>query len=322
MPLLKSIKLKTPFWHFNGHLQTILPSLQRNIDDVEYKRERITTPDKDFLDFDWSCQNNKRIVIISHGLEGGADRHYCKGIAKLFNNNNWDALAWNCRSCSGELNKLPRFYHHGDVEDFKLVVDKAIERGYQEIALVGFSMGGAISMNALGTKKFPTQKIIGAVAVSTPIDLISSSDELEKKSKSFYNQKFFKKLKKKVIAKSKYIPELDASPLLNEQIKSLRGFDENYTAPLHGFKNAHDFYYNASVERRMDKIEKPVLILNAKNDPFLTEKSYPIEFVKTCDNIYLEMPKNGGHVGFCIVNSQFTYAEIRSLEFLNAQSSL
>lgn len=322
MPIIEPQKMRLPFWQFNGHLQTILPSIKRKIEGFEYVRERIPTYDHDFLDLDWSRNNNKRIVVISHGLEGGADRHYCKGMAKLFNENNWDALAWNCRSCSGELNKLPRFYHHADIKDMNLVLKAVREKGYEEIALVGFSMGGAISLNTLGSSEVDTYDIIGAVAISTPIDLKTCSDELEKKTKSFYNQKFFKKLKRKVIEKSKSMADIDATPLLNKEIKTLRGFDKLYTAPLHGFKTAEDFYYAASPERRIHLIEKPFLLLNALNDPFLTKESYPIELAKKSNYLYLETPKKGGHVGFCLKDSEYTYAELRSLEFLNNYSTI
>ncbi|WP_281615849.1 alpha/beta fold hydrolase [Flammeovirga sp. SubArs3] len=318
MPIVKPSKLKVPFFQFNGHLQTIVPSAKRKIEDVNYQRQRVELKDGDFLDLDWSITDNdsERVVIISHGLEGGADRHYCKGIAKIFNEKGWDALAWNCRSCSGELNRLPRFYHHGDVIDFDVVVEEARKKGYKKIAFVGFSMGGAILMNALGTPEFNKENIVGGVAISTPIELQPSSDELEKRTKRIYNQKFFKKLKAKVIAKSKIMRGIDTTPLLDESFKTLRDFDEAYTAPLHGFENAAEFYHQASVQRRIHNIQHPVLILNAKNDPFLTKESYPVEFASQSDYISLEIPKKGGHVGFSIVNSDFTYAELRALSFI------
>lgn len=317
MPIVAPQKIKVPFWQFNGHLQTIVPSMNRKIPSIDYRRERINTSDDDFLDLDWVQNDNKRIVIVSHGLEGGADRHYCKGIAKLFSQNQWDVLAWNCRSCSGELNKLPRFYHHNDVKDMSLILDTVRAKGYAEISLVGFSMGGAISINVLGDQSTNTDDVIGCVAVSTPIDLKTCSDELEKKTKGFYNQKFFKKLKAKVIAKAQIMEGIDATPLLENKIVSLRGFDQYYTAPLHGFESAEEFYYQASPERRIKEVKKPFLVLNALNDPFLTKESYPFKLAEKSKYLYLETPKKGGHVGFCMKDSDWTYAELRSLEFLN-----
>jgi len=104
MPILQPKPFKVPFPQFNGHLQTIFPSQFRSIEGVNYKRERIFTPDEDFLDLDWSKVGSDKIVILSHGLEGGADRHYIRGTVKVFNQAGWDACAWNCRSCSGEMN--------------------------------------------------------------------------------------------------------------------------------------------------------------------------------------------------------------------------
>ncbi|KXX69729.1 YheT family hydrolase [Flammeovirga sp. SJP92] len=317
MPIVKPQKYKVPFWHFNGHLQTILPSIQRKIEGITYKRERIELEDGDFFDFDWLKNGNQRLVVVLHGLEGGTDRHYCKGIAKLFSEHQWDVLGWNCRSCSGEINRLPRFYHHGDIKDVEVVLAEIEKHNYKEIAFVGFSMGGAISLNTLGTPSLNLSKVIGAVAVSTPIDLKTCSDELEKRSKRFYNQKFYKKLSAKVVAKTKVMDGLDDTQIQEGKINSLRDFDHFYTAPLHGFKSTDDFYYQASPERKIHNIQKPVLLLNALNDPFLTKESYPFNLAKESKYLYLEAPKKGGHVGFCRDKEYYTYSEQRSLEFLN-----
>ncbi len=112
MPIVTPQRFSPPLHQFNGNLQTIIPSIFRKIPGIQYQRERLNTPDGDFIDIDWSRVNSDKIILVSHGLEGNTERHYIKGTVKLFNRAGWDACAWNCRSCSGEMNRLPRFCHH------------------------------------------------------------------------------------------------------------------------------------------------------------------------------------------------------------------
>ncbi|MEQ1588434.1 MAG: alpha/beta fold hydrolase [Cyclobacteriaceae bacterium] len=152
MPLIPSSPYRPPFHLFNGHLETIIPSIFRKVSAV-YQRERIELTDGDFLDLDWLSKGRNKLVIVSHGLEGNSDRHYAKGMAAYFFERGWDAIAWNCRGCSGEINRLPRSYHHGATEDLAAVVDHAIQKSYTHIVLVGFSMGGSMTLKYLGERK-------------------------------------------------------------------------------------------------------------------------------------------------------------------------
>lgn len=317
MPLVES-SYRPPFYLRNPHLATILPSTFRKVNGVSYNRERIHTPDGDFLDLDWSIQNSDKLVIISHGLEGSADRPYMKGMVKYFNENGWDALAWNCRSCSGELNWKPRFYHHGATEDLDQVVNHAISLGrYEQIALVGFSMGGSMTLKYLGEKEdIVPEEIIGGSVFSVPVSLKSSVDALAKRKNRIYRKRFMKKLEEKIMQKAIDFPE-DVKYEDFSQIKYFPDFDNLYTAPLHGFKSAGDFYEKASAQRYMYSTKTPVLIVNALNDPFLGDDCYPVEECSDHDFIYLEMPSYGGHVGFAMADSQFNYMEKRALEFIS-----
>ncbi|WP_245576539.1 YheT family hydrolase [Flexithrix dorotheae] len=318
MPIIKAQKFKSPSFQFNGHLQTIIPSFLREIEEVNYTRERIETPDGDFLDIDWSAKGNRKAVLVSHGLEGSANRHYVKGVIRLFNQNGWDGIGWNCRSCSGEMNRLPRFYHHADTPDLSLVIHHILDKkNYNELVLVGFSMGGSLTLKYFGERGEKVRpEIKKGIAVSVPCDLTDCSIELEKKSKIFYNKRFFKKLSEKVKAKAELMPELiSVEPLEKYKIKSLRKFDQNYTAPLHGFKSAEDFYDKASSIHHLSGIRKPVLLINALNDPFLVDKCYPEDLAKKSDFLNLELPQNGGHVGFELKGKKETYTELRALEF-------
>ncbi|MDZ4681050.1 MAG: alpha/beta hydrolase, partial [Saprospiraceae bacterium] len=109
-----------PFLQFNGHLETMAPMLRRV--EVAYERERLELSDGDFVDLDWVDRGSRKLVLLTHGLEGGSDRPYMKGMARYFADCGWDALAWNCRSCSGEMNRLLHLYHHGEIGDISEVI--------------------------------------------------------------------------------------------------------------------------------------------------------------------------------------------------------
>ena len=177
-------------------------------------------------------------------------------------------------------------------------------------------MGGAQTLNYLGQQGNNLSPLILRAAVySTPVHLPSSAATLRRPANTFYTRKFMGKLKKKMEAKGKQFPglvDLDRLP----QVRNFDDFDTHYTAKLHGFKDAADFYEQASPHTRIQNIGIPTLILNAKNDPLLGEECYPEAFAKSSKAIFLEMPNRGGHTGFTIPNSEFNYSEYRLLEFL------
>ncbi|HQQ82924.1 MAG TPA: alpha/beta fold hydrolase [Cyclobacteriaceae bacterium] len=316
MPILTTSDYRPPLYLFNGHLETIVPSAFRKITDVTYQRERLELADGDFLDLDWLKQGTRKLMIVSHGLEGSSDRHYSKGMARYFYRRGWDALAWNCRSCSGEMNRLPRFYHHGATEDITAVVDHAIAAGgYETIVLVGISMGGSMTLKYLGENAgtLPTQ-VKGGVAFSVPCHLGSSARELDKPEKRFYLNRFLKKLGAKIKLKSERFPDL-ISYRGFDQIKSFEAFDNRYTAPLHGFRDAQDFYERAASLPHISNIRVPVLIANAVNDPFLPPACYPFDIARQSDFVYLETPDRGGHTGFTLPGSDDSWMEQRAFAF-------
>lgn len=317
MPLIPSTYKTPPYYLFNSHAETIVPSIFRTIEG-KYERERLELTDGDFVDLDWMRKGNKKLVITSHGLEGSSGRHYVKGMAKYFYDHGWDALAWNCRGCSGAINRLPRFYHHGATEDIAAVVDHAIHMKYEHISLVGFSMGGSMSLKYLGERKgkVPTQ-VKSAATFSVPCNLKSSATELDKPSKRFYLNRFLKKLEKKISAKAILFPEQISSTGF-EKIKTFWEFDNRYTAPLHGFINADDFYARASSGPYIESIEIPTLIVNALNDPFLPDACYPVEITKNHSHVYLETPIRGGHVGFSLHGTTESWMERRAYEFVES----
>jgi len=318
MPLVeKSTYTKPPLYLFNGHLETIIPSIFRKVKGINYQRERLELADGDFLDLDWLTQSSDKLIILTHGLEGSSDRHYIMGCARLFYENGWDALAWNCRSCSGEMNRVLKMYHHGDIEDIQSVINHVLQKtAYKEIHLIGFSMGGNITLKYLGVNgdQIPDQ-IKGAVTFSAPCDLTSSAALLDERQSRFYKRKFYKKLSNKMRLKAKQFPGSIAIEKLAE-VKSWRDFDELFSAPLNGFMNAQAFYDQASSINFIAGIQIPTLLVNAQNDPILTKACSPIEIAKNHPYFFLETPAKGGHVAFVLPNNPYSWMEIRALEFI------
>ncbi len=308
---------QAPALLFNNHLETIYPALLRKVKDVRYQRERIITPDHDFLDLDWLKQESKKLVIISHGLEGSSDRAYIKGMAKIFFTHGFDALTWNYRGCSGEMNHQLRFYHSGATDDLGCIIRYAESLGYSEINLIGFSLGGNLTLKYAGEQGDAISSKIKRVATfSVPLNLRSSCEKISAPSNWMYSQRFLKSLKKKVADKSKLMPEIDVSKL--GEVKTLLEFDNTYTAPLHGFKDALDYYTQCSAIRFVSSIQRPTLIVNALNDPFLSADCYPTEFDKH-PHLTFEYPKRGGHVGFALFNKNGLYwSELRALDFIQS----
>ena len=318
---MQHLEFQSPFLQFNGQLQTLLPAIFRKPRTAPYSRERFILSDGDFVDLDWLQSQNDRLILVSHGLEGNSDRSYVKGIAKHFSSNNFDVLAWNCRSCSGTMNKAPRLYHHGEVEDISEVIKHVVKQhGYKEIWLSGFSMGANISLNYLGKKHLsvPTE-VKGAVVCSAPLDLADGVDQLHTSEGAFHRKRFFQLLSKKIKIKAQQFPGLlDISKL--DSSKHWTWFDRHFSAPLSGCKNELEFYEQATPLNFMHHIEKPVLIVNAKNDPLLGKKCYPEAAIKQFSNIEFEIPVNGGHVGFSERGSSVSLFERRALDWIEKNS--
>jgi uncharacterized protein len=308
---------RPPFLLFNKHLETIYPSLIRKVEGIEYERERITTPDDDFLDLDWLKQDSKKLIILSHGLEGNSQRSYIKGMADIFYKNSFDVLAWNYRGCSEEMNRKIRFYHSGATDDLDFVVNHGITKGYTEINLIGFSLGGNLTLKYLGEKASALHPLVKkGVAFSVPLNLHTSCIEISKPSNWVYNQRFLKSLKEKVMNKSRQMPALDTRALAS--VNSLLEFDNLYTAPIHGFENAIDYYQRCSSLGFIASIERPTLIVNAMNDPFLSGDCYP-SHLHDHPNLKFEYPERGGHVGFALFNQNGLYwSELRALQFIQS----
>ena len=322
MPLLAST-YRPPFALANGYLQSILPTLFRRLPSEHLQRERLELPDGDFLDMDWSrCAGaqEKPLVIVSHGLEGHSRRPYVLGVLREANRHGFDALGWNFRSCGGEPNRLPRMYHSGATEDLHAVVEHAIRRGYRRIHLVGFSMGGNLSLVYAGREaaQLP-QAVRSVVAFSVPCDLHGSALQLAKRRNRIFMWRFLRDLGEKMRIKAQRFPHL-VSVDGYEHIRTFREFDDRYTAPLHGFADALDYWQRSSSLHYLQAIRIPALLVNARNDPFLSPACFPQDIAVQHDYLHLEMPASGGHVGFIRRAKDQTYwMELRALDFIREQ---
>jgi len=277
-----------------------------------YERERLETPDDDFMDLDWARAGHSRVVILLHGLEGSSERPYIRGMARMLNDIGWDAVAVNFRSCSGEPNRQPYSYHSGASHDLSTVIEH-VRAKYSTIAGVGFSLGGNVLLKYLGESGTETP-LSAAVAFSVPCDLKGSSLQLTSFSNKLYMWNFLRLLKKKVSTKAQMFPDLvDASDF--HTITSFREFDDRYTAPLSGFDDAEDYWAKSSSKSFIPDIKIPALLVNAADDPFLSDSCYPVDEAHSNPHFDLEIPTYGGHVAFQQPGQY--WSEQRTIQFLS-----
>jgi predicted alpha/beta-fold hydrolase len=293
-----------PAWWLRGsHRQTVWRRLFDGAPPPLYRRERFETSDGDFVDLDWldsGGQSGERpLVIVLHGLEGSSRSPYVPGLLREAARRGWDGVAMNFRSCSGELNRLPRFYHSGETEDLNEVVSSLIARWPgRPIGLVGYSLGGNVLLKWLGEREDKTpDSLRAAVAVSVPFDLAAAAHRIDHGIHRIYGQVFLRTLKQKALMKlQKYPNLLDPKAVIRSQ--SFAEFDSCVTAPLHGFANAQDYWTRASATPWLELIRRPTLMLSAYDDPFLPASCLPHDAAARSRWLTAEFTPYGGHVGF------------------------
>ncbi|MBS7332947.1 MAG: alpha/beta fold hydrolase [Weeksellaceae bacterium] len=317
MPIIEKSTYKAEgFWRKNAHLSTILGTRYKKYPVPNYTREKITTDDGDFLNLDWRFQSDKKkLVILFHGLEGDSKRTYLNTCSDYFYDKGFNILAWNHRSCGGEMNQTLRLYHHGVTDDANRVIEKSITEGFENIYLIGYSMGGAIVVNYMGQYTVPAA-IKAACVFSIPISLKSCSETLKVFPNTVYLNNFKKTLVPKFEEKAKQFPGKLNEAMISK-IKSFDEIDEYFTAPLHGYESKEDYYHKASPSTFLDHVKIPTLIVNAANDPFLGAECYPKDRFKQYPHIFFEVPKHGGHCAFPLKNESNSWCEIRAFEFFN-----
>ncbi len=322
MPIVTSNFVPPPLIA-GGHLQTLWPVMLRPRPELAYERERLELADGDWIDLDWALAagpggaRSDRVALVIHGLEGHSRRKYVLGMARALLAGGWDVCAMNHRGCSGEPNRLARTYHSGETGDVHAALTRAVSRGgYGRAALVGFSMGGNQVAKYLGEDpgRVP-EAVCGGVAVSAPLDLASCVRVLERGASRLYQAYLMRSLKEKIRAKHAAFPaELPLDGL--DAMRDFREFDDAYTAPLNGFADAEDYYARNGGGRTLGAVRVPLLVINAKDDPFLGPECYPWDAAGRNAALFLEAPEHGGHVGFVPRGGWPSWAEVRAVKFL------
>jgi predicted alpha/beta-fold hydrolase len=289
------LSFASPWWLPGGHLQTIVPSLFRP-PRVPLRRERWETPDGDFIDVDFCGEPDARDeLVLFHGLEGCSDSHYARAIAAHALRAGWRLAIPHFRGCSGEPNRMPRAYHSGDSEE----VDWILRRFSRAVYAMGVSLGGNALLKWLGEQgEAARRRVRRAAAVSAPIDLSAAGNALDRGlNRLLYTRHFLATLRPKSLAKLEFFPGLyDAEKI--RAARTFHEFDDLVTAPLHGFRDADDYWSRSSSGPYLEGIRVPTLLLNARNDPFLPEHALLAAARKAAASVVLEFPRTGGHAGF------------------------
>lgn len=287
-----------PTWLPGGHLQTIW-GVVASRPEVEYRRERWELPDGDFLDLDWvSSPPDAPLVILFHGLEGSSDGHYARALMAAVHQRGWRGVVVQFRGCSGEPNRLPRAYHAGDSAEIGYVLNRLrADNPGRSLFAVGVSLGGNALLKWLGEQGQAALSVVDrAAAVGAPLDLPAAGAALDAGFNRVYSARFLRTLKRKALEK------LDRHPQLYDRqavaaVDTIRGFDDLVTAPLHGYRDAADYWARAASKPWLAHVRVPTLVLNALNDPFVPAASLPTP-AEVSDRVSLDYPAGGGHVGF------------------------
>ncbi len=316
MPLIEPSTYRAPWGFRNSWTNTIYPALFRKVRGVQYQRERMELPDGDFIDIDWSRVGSSQLAIVLHGLEGNATRPYVKGMVRAFNRAGWDALGYNFRNCSGTPNRLLQSYHIGSTQDLSwLIRQLAAGLIYECIVLVGFSLGGNVVLKYLGEQADHLPAIVrAAIAFSVPVDVVNATHQIHKSCNRLYVWRFMQSMNAKIEQKRRQFP--GQVHQASRPARNFYEFDEWYTAPIHGFTSALDYWKRNSSIHFIAKISIPTLLVNAQDDPFLSPSCYPRQLAIAHSYFHLETPPHGGHVGFVSFGAQGEYwSEQRAVLF-------
>lgn len=295
-PLIVESAFRPAWWLPGPHLQTLWAAVAPRRNPITLQRERVELPDGDFVDLDWTTGGSGPIVLILHGLEGSSRSPYAAGLLKRIHERGWRGAVLHARGCSGEPNRLARRYHAGDTGDLDHIVKRL--RQYEQgtpLAVVGYSLGGSVLLHWLAEAAEP-RPVAAAVAVSVPFDLNATANRLERGFSRIYQYALLRRVCRNVHAKHRSIGH-PLAERMKTRFSTFREFDDAYTAPLHGFDDVDDYYRRCSCRGRLKDIATPTLIIQSRDDPFLTDQALPTE-PELSDNITLELSEHGGHVGF------------------------
>lgn len=292
---------RAPSWLPGGHAQTIVPALFVPAPRVEYRRERWTTPDDDFIDIDIAlpepAHDAAPILMLFHGLEGSSRSHYALSTMRYFADRGWRALVVHFRGCSGEANLKPRAYHSGDSEEGDWILRRAHARWPDApLHAAGVSLGGNMVARWAGERGAGAGFVRAAASIGSPLDLVAGGLALGRGLNMIYTRVFLATLRRKALEKLQRFPGLAREAPLRAA-RNLYEFDNEFTAPVHGYRNTMDYWTRASAKPVLGGVRIPYLLLNARNDPFVPAASLPTRADVSRD-VVLEQPEGGGHIGF------------------------
>lgn len=292
---------RAPGWLAGCHAQTVWPLLRKGAL-PDYRRERHDTPDGDFIDIDridapTGASSATPQLILFHGLEGSSRSHYARSMMRAVASRGWHGAVVHFRGCSGAPNRLPRAYHSGDSAEIDWVLRRLHgARPQAPMYVAGVSLGANVLLKWLGEQGTSAGFVAAAAAVSAPHDLAAANEVLKHGFNRIYTRHFLGTLIPAALAKLARFPGLYDGARVRAA-DSMQAFDDVVTAPLHGFASAADYYARVSARQFLGGIRVPTLVLNAKNDPFLPASALPGP-AQTAAAVTLELPEEGGHVGF------------------------
>lgn len=308
---------KPAWWLHSPHLQTLWPVFFKKRKRLDLVSEQVELPDGDFLDICWSKRSSEKTVLVLHGLEGNLHSHYANGIVSSLESGGYSPIFMYFRGCSGRVNRLPRAYHSGDTGDIAYIIERIkTNTGRYPFAAVGYSLGGNVLLKWLGETgdQNPLQK---AVAVSVPYRLQDAAKRLESGVSKIYRDHLLRSLKqtyRKKFAQLTSPLEIDV-----EQLNSFWEYDDQVTAPLHGFAGADDYYSRCSSRQFLKHITTPTRLIHALDDPFMFTDTVPVK-KEMSHAVELLLASHGGHVGFITGNNPFkmvSWSEQKIIEFLD-----
>jgi predicted alpha/beta-fold hydrolase len=318
---------KPAWWLSNSHLQTLYPALFRKAPEPpDYRRERLTTPDHDFIDIDFCGTGDQPLIILLHGLTGSSQSGYIKGLQAALCRQGFRSAVLNFRGCSGSSNNKARCYHSGETEDIHFLYQTLRQREPDTaFGAVGFSLGGNVLLKWLG-EQGERLDLFAAAAVSVPLLLSVCATKLDRGFSKCYRANLLRELKQYMQAKLQHLRRIGQAEeaMKIEQLGDLSAidsfwqYDDRVVAKLHGFDDVHDYYRRSSSRQFLKSITVPTLLIQAIDDPFMNKDVLPRPD-ELSPHIQLEITEHGGHVGFISGSAPFNpsyWLERRIPEFL------
>jgi len=298
-----SADFRAPLGLRNAHIQTLLPRLLPGRS-VTRDIEIVNLPDGDFVELAWARpapgHDDAPIFLLFHGLEGSFDSPYARELLHAAARMGWRGVLMHFRGCGQAPNRLPRAYHSGDTADADWIVNQLAQR-YPDALMVaaGVSLGANMLLKLVAEQGGNGSPLAGAVAVNAPLDLAASADTLNQGVSRIYQRYLLRQLKRKVVARLRQGTPLPLRVNVQQvrQLNSFWAYDNEVTAPLHGFRSASDYYQRASAGPLLGDIELPTLILHAEDDPFMPADLFS-RLPAPSPSVRVEIARHGGHVGY------------------------